>query len=83
MTLEELWKLFPVFITEHKEIWDKWYEDEQKRLYSLLPSENIIISHIGSTAINGIWAKPIIDILVERYSLQATPFLENISNTVL
>ena len=65
MTLEELWELFPIFLTEHKETWNKWYENEQIRLYSFLPAENIIINHVGSTAINGIWAKPIIDILVE------------------
>lgn len=65
MTLEELWELFPIILTEHKEIWDTWYAEEQKRLADILPPEDIIISHIGSTAINGIWAKPIIDILVE------------------
>lgn len=65
MTLEELWELFPIVLTEHKEIWNKWYAEEQKRLDSIFPPENIKISHIGSTAINNIWAKPIIDILVE------------------
>lgn len=65
MTLEELWELFPIVLTEHKEIWGKWYVEEEKRLASILPLEHIKISHIGSTAINGIWAKPIIDILVE------------------
>lgn len=65
MTLEELWELFPIILTEHQEIWDEWYAEEQKRLVSILPPENIRISHIGSTAINNIWAKPIIDILVE------------------
>ena len=30
-----------------------------------MPSDCIKINHIGSTAINQIWAKPIIDILVE------------------
>ena len=65
MTLEELWELFPVILTEHKEIWTSWYDEEQRRLVSILPPENIRISHIGSTAIRNIWAKPIIDILVE------------------
>lgn len=65
MTLEELWKLFPIILTEHKEIWDRWYAEEQKRLAGILTTENIKISHIGSTAIKSIWAKPIIDILVE------------------
>ena len=65
MSLEELWELFPIFLTEHKEIWNRWFAEEQKRLAGILPPGNIGISHIGSTAINGIWAKPIIDILVE------------------
>lgn len=65
MTLEELWELFPITLTQHKEIWVKWYAEEKQRLADALPLENIRISHIGSTAINGIWAKPIIDILVE------------------
>ena len=65
MTLEELWELFPIILTEHQETWGDWYAEEQQRLVSILPPENIRISHIGSTAINNIWAKPIIDILVE------------------
>ena len=64
-TLEELWELFPIVLTEHKEIWNAWYAEEQKRLTAILPQERIKISHIGSTAIQGIWAKPIIDILAE------------------
>lgn len=48
MTLEELWELFPIFLTEHKKIWKEWYIEEQKRLVSLLPMSNIRINHIGS-----------------------------------
>lgn len=65
MTLEELWELFPIILTEHKEIWSEWYAEEQRRIADVLPSNNIRISHVGSTAIDNIWAKPIIDILVE------------------
>jgi len=66
MTLEELWHLFPIFLVEHKPIWRQWYEEEVMNLSSIFSSNNILrISHIGSTAIDGIWAKPIIDILVE------------------
>ena len=64
MTLEELWELFPIILTEHRDSWDEWYAEEEKRLAGILPP-GIRISHIGSTAISGIWAKPIIDILVE------------------
>ena len=64
MTLEELWELFPIILTEHNECWNEWYKDEEHQLMMLLP-KGIRIHHIGSTAISGIWAKPIVDILVE------------------
>ena len=65
LSLEELWELFPIFLTEHKEVWTDWYEEERKRLLSFLQTAEIKIYHIGSTAIDRIWAKPIIDLLVE------------------
>lgn len=65
MTLEELWQLFPIILSEHKNYWRDWYKEEEKRIVSFLPNINFKIHHIGSTAINGIWAKPIIDILIE------------------
>jgi GrpB-like predicted nucleotidyltransferase (UPF0157 family) len=64
MTLHELWKLFPIRLSEHKEYWKDWYQEEKKFLSSFLP-KNVQIYHIGSTAVNGIWAKPIVDILLE------------------
>ena len=64
MSLEELWQLFPIILTEHQECWKEWYLEEEALLKkNLLQVERI--SHIGSTAIPTIWAKPIIDILVE------------------
>ena len=64
MTLEELWQLFPIIIREHDIKWNDQYNEEERFLINILP-DNAIISHIGSTAINGICAKPIVDILVE------------------
>ena len=64
MTLEELWQLFPIFLTEHQECWKEWYSEEEKHLKNVF-SNYERISHIGSTAVPSIWAKPIIDILVE------------------
>lgn len=64
MTLDELWQLFPIILTEHKDCWEKYYADEAAELKRLLPS-GTKINHIGSTAVKGIWAKPIVDILVE------------------
>lgn len=66
MSLEELWQLFPIQLTKHKEEWEEWYFEECNELQRILIHlENIKINHIGSTAIQGIWAKPIIDILIE------------------
>ncbi len=66
MSLEELWQLFPIILTEHKPYWSEWYAEEAAMLIKVLPANQVVrISHIGSTAIEGIWAKPIIDILVE------------------
>lgn len=78
MTLEELWQLFPIFLTEHKEIWKEWYTEESERLKSFLIPD-IKINHIGSTAIENIWAKPIIDILLE---IPESASMEEIKNTL-
>lgn len=63
MTLEELWELFPIFLTEHKAYWADWYNEEIAQLKNILPLD-LVYHHIGSTAINNIMAKPIIDILI-------------------
>ena len=66
MSLEELWQLFPIFLVEHSKDWELWYEKEKRIITSLIPKEYIRrIAHIGSTAISNIWAKNIVDILLE------------------
>ena len=30
MTLEELWELFPIFLTKPQSCWAEWYEEEKK-----------------------------------------------------
>lgn len=66
MTLEELWALFPISLTEHKDCWAEDYREMERYLRSELSGIPIVrISHIGSTAIASIWAKDIVDILVE------------------
>lgn len=65
MTLEELWQLFPITLTPHRAEWKDLAEDEIKLLSGILSDFAPVITHIGSTAVPGIWAKPIIDILVE------------------
>lgn len=66
MTLEELWELFPISLTEHKDRWTEDYREMEAYLRSTLSGIQIVrISHIGSTAIPSIWAKDIVDILLE------------------
>ena len=74
MTLEELWELFPIFLVEHDDTWRQQYEEIEGRLAKLLSDCSVErISHIGSTAVDGIWAKDIVDVMVE---LSSRPELE-------
>ena len=65
MTLEELWQLFPIILTQPDPRWRQWYAEERALLEPLLPA-GTRISHVGSTAIEGIWAKPIVDLLAAQ-----------------
>lgn len=65
MSLEELWHLFPIFLTEPNKLWLNYYNEMHSLLEKILAGYKIRINHIGSSAIKNIWAKPIIDILVE------------------
>lgn len=66
MTLEELWQLFPIFLVKHSPAWRQQYDEMADTLSELLSGFQVRrISHIGSTAIDGIMAKDIVDILVE------------------
>ncbi len=66
MTLEELWTLFPIILTEHRPEWKAWYLEQEARLRTLLPADALAgVHHIGSTAVPSICAKPIVDILIE------------------
>ena len=66
MTLEELWELFPIILKEHRAEYADWYEEEQQNLTKLLAEFEIQrINHIGSTSVEGLIAKSIVDILLE------------------
>ena len=66
LTLEELWQLFPIFLVEHNPAWERQFEAMADELSGLLAGFQVErISHIGSTAVDGIMAKDIVDILVE------------------
>ncbi len=66
MTLEELWELFPIILKEHNTDYKNWYEIEKQKLLNCIDKKSIIrINHIGSSAIEGLIAKPTVDILLE------------------
>lgn len=65
MSLEELWELFPVILSPYNPEWKTWADREIQSLSALLVRYAPTINHIGSTAVPGIMAKPIVDILVE------------------
>lgn len=66
MTDEERWARFPILLSEHQDTWQEEYRKEQQLIRNAVGQENITrISHIGSTAVPGLIAKPTIDILLE------------------
>lgn len=66
MSLEELWELFPIVLKEHNSDYAVWYENEKRNLVGILNDYKVCrVNHIGSTSVNGLIAKPIIDILLE------------------
>lgn len=54
-----------VEVVAHDPNWRGEFETEAGRVAAALGDALVAIHHIGSTAIAGIYAKPVIDILVE------------------
>jgi len=62
-------------VVEYDEAWKVLFLIEKQSLSKLLDEQAIAIEHIGSTSVVGLWAKPIIDILVEVHSLSVVDTL--------
>ena len=61
MSLEELWRLFPVILSESRPEWAEIYRREKEMLESVVPLSRISrLSHFGSTSVPGLAAKPTI-----------------------
>ena len=58
-----------VRLVPHNPLWLLYFDDESRRLYAVLGTYIEEIRHIGSTAIPGIYAKPILDIMVGLVSI--------------
>ena len=52
-----------VEVCSYSQNWSELFEEESEKLNLILGNEMIEIHHIGSTAVAGLYAKPIIDIL--------------------
>ncbi|MGO5065373.1 MULTISPECIES: GrpB family protein [unclassified Clostridium] len=52
-------------VVPHNPEWKIKYQKEADKIYNIMKEEIVKIHHIGSTSIEGIYAKPVIDILVE------------------
>ncbi len=77
----EIYKNDAIELSDYNKEWPQIAEVEIKNLYSILPKQHIIdIQHIGSTAIPGMSAKPVIDIQIAVDSLNA---IKPIAITVL
>ena len=65
-TNEERAMLFPIVLREYNPAYPQWFAEEKANIERLVGAENILrISHIGSTAVLGLLAKPTVDILLE------------------
>ena len=53
-----------VNLEQNYEIWKKMFIEEKKYLENIFTKDNFTIEHVGSTAIEGLSSKPIIDIAI-------------------
>jgi GrpB-like predicted nucleotidyltransferase (UPF0157 family) len=56
-------------VVDYNPAWPWMFELERESLYQVLGAVAIAIHHIGSTAVSGLSAKPVIDIIVEATSV--------------
>jgi|Deesub1362A_J573_1020465.scaffolds.fasta_scaffold00079_108 GrpB-like predicted nucleotidyltransferase (UPF0157 family) len=54
----------PIIIVDYNPQWPILYEEEKIMILSVIGDKVVAIEHIGSTAVPGLGAKPIIDIMV-------------------
>lgn len=59
-----------VEIVEHDPEWAQRFEHERNQLTGVFDGQAVAIEHIGSTAVPGLCAKPIVDILVGLRELE-------------
>ncbi|MDD3045760.1 MAG: GrpB family protein [Candidatus Delongbacteria bacterium] len=81
MSMKELWELFPIILKDHNRSYKEWYLIEKEDIVHEIGLENIKrISHIGSSAVEGLISKPTVDILLE---LSLNSDTENIKSKLI
>lgn len=53
-----------MIIVPYDPAWKEQFQELRCRLHELLDGAEVSILHFGSTAIEGMWAKPTIDIMI-------------------
>ena len=53
-----------VRLLPHDDAWEAEFRETEARLRDLWGDSVLDVQHIGSTAVKGIWAKPILDVAV-------------------
>lgn len=62
-----------IVLVDYDSSWPVRFQDERAKLTTALGTEAIGIEHIGSTAVPGLAAKPIIDVLVTVADIEDEP----------
>lgn len=61
-----------IIIKPYQQYWHTEFLNEKNKIVPLLHEEIIAIEHIGSTAVEGLGAKPLIDMMIGVTNLQIT-----------
>ncbi len=77
----------PIAIVPYRAQWPSLYEEEKRRISAALGNRMEQIEHFGSTAIPGLAAKPVIDIMIGVQRLdqaeECIPILESLGYTYM
>ena len=65
----------PILVVPYDEAWPSLYEEERARIERAIGPWVEEIEHVGSTAVPGLAAKPVVDIMVGVRSLEDSPVL--------
>lgn len=80
LSLQELYELFPIHIVDFSTKYKSMYIEKAEEVKKLLKEKIVRISHIGSTAVQDMPSKPIVDILVEVESKDVDVCIELLKN---